>query len=88
MVTPFLSQTALQFGVNDMEGTVVREKIYHAVGAHTPQAMSLDEIVRADPRREEGPGGARLVLQRAANVPARCAGHDAHTRSASAAEAA
>ena len=46
MVTPFLSQTALSFGVNDMEGTVVREKIYHAVGAHTPQAMSLDEIVR------------------------------------------
>ena len=46
MVTPFLSQTALAFGVNDMEGTVVREKIYHAVGAHTPQAMSLDEIVK------------------------------------------
>jgi aminodeoxyfutalosine synthase len=46
MVTPFLSQVALAFGVNDMEGTVVREKIYHAVGAHTPQAMSLDEIVR------------------------------------------
>ena len=46
MVTPFLSQTALSFGVNDMEGTVVREKIYHAVGAHTPQAMSLEEIVR------------------------------------------
>lgn len=46
MVTPFLSQTALSFGVNDLEGTVVREKIYHAVGAHTPQAMSLDEIVR------------------------------------------
>jgi aminodeoxyfutalosine synthase len=46
MVTPFLSQTALSFGVNDMEGTVVREKIYHAVGAHTPQAMTLDEIVK------------------------------------------
>jgi aminodeoxyfutalosine synthase len=46
MVTPFLSQTSLSFGVNDMEGTVVREKIYHAVGAHTPQAMSLDDLVR------------------------------------------
>ena len=46
MVTPFLSQTSLSFGVNDMEGTVVREKIYHAVGAHTPQAMSLDEILK------------------------------------------
>jgi aminodeoxyfutalosine synthase len=46
MVTPFLSQTSLHFGVNDMEGTVVREKIYHAVGATTPQAMTLDEILR------------------------------------------
>lgn len=46
MVTPMLSQTALHFGVNDMEGTVVREKIYHEAGAHTAQAMSLDEIVR------------------------------------------
>jgi aminodeoxyfutalosine synthase len=46
MVTPFLSQTALAFGVNDMEGTVVREKIYHEAGAHTSQAMALDEILR------------------------------------------
>ena len=46
MVTSFLSQASLSFGVNDMEGTVVREKIYHAVGAHTPQAMTLEEIVK------------------------------------------
>lgn len=46
MVTPFLSQAALAFGVNDLEGTVVREKIYHEAGAHTAQAMSLDEILR------------------------------------------
>ena len=46
MVTPFLSQVSLSFGVNDLEGTVVREKIYHAVGAHTPQRMTLDELVR------------------------------------------
>ena len=45
MVTPHLSQVALHYGVNDLEGTVVREKIYHAVGAHTPQAMSLDQIL-------------------------------------------
>jgi aminodeoxyfutalosine synthase len=46
MVTPALSQMSLHFGVNDLEGTVVREKIYHAVGAHTPQALSLDDLVR------------------------------------------
>jgi aminodeoxyfutalosine synthase len=46
MVTPFLSQASLAFGVNDMEGTVVREKIYHEAGATTAQQMSLDQIVR------------------------------------------
>jgi aminodeoxyfutalosine synthase len=46
MVTPFISQTALHFGVNDVEGTVVREKIYHEAGAHTAQAMTLNEILR------------------------------------------
>ena len=46
MVTPFLSQIALSFGVNDLEGTVVREKIYHAVGASTPQRMTLDDLVQ------------------------------------------
>jgi aminodeoxyfutalosine synthase len=46
MVTPFLSQTALNFGVNDLEGTVVREKIYHEAGAQTEQGMSLDDILK------------------------------------------
>lgn len=46
MVTPMLSQAALSFGVNDLEGTVVREKIYHEAGAHTAQGMSLDEILK------------------------------------------
>lgn len=45
MVTPFLSQTALAFGVNDLEGTMVREKIYHEAGAHTAQQMALPEIL-------------------------------------------
>jgi aminodeoxyfutalosine synthase len=46
MVTQFLSQVALSFGVNDIEGTVVREKIYHEAGATTPQAMALDDILK------------------------------------------
>jgi aminodeoxyfutalosine synthase len=46
MVSQGLSQVALSFGVNDLEGTVVREKIYHAVGATTPQGMTLDQILR------------------------------------------
>ncbi len=46
MVSPSLTQLALAFGVNDIEGTVVREKIYHAVGATTQQGMSLDQLLR------------------------------------------
>ncbi len=46
MVTTALSQVALSFGVNDLEGTVVREKIYHEAGAHTPESIPLDELVR------------------------------------------
>jgi aminodeoxyfutalosine synthase len=46
MVTQPVSQIALHFGVNDLEGTVVREKIYHAVGATTPQAMSLPQLLK------------------------------------------
>jgi aminodeoxyfutalosine synthase len=46
MVTTALSQLSLHFGVNDLEGTVVREKIYHEAGAHTAQAMSLPELLR------------------------------------------
>ncbi|MEW5915699.1 MAG: aminofutalosine synthase MqnE [Gemmatimonadota bacterium] len=46
MVSQFLTQTSLAFGVNDIEGTVVREKIYHAVGATTPQAMTLDQLLK------------------------------------------
>ncbi|HVZ77990.1 MAG TPA: aminofutalosine synthase MqnE [Gemmatimonadaceae bacterium] len=46
MVTPFVSQASLHFGVNDMEGTMVHEKIYHQAGAHTAQAMALDDLLR------------------------------------------
>jgi aminodeoxyfutalosine synthase len=46
MVTPFVSQMSLAFGVNDLEGTVVREKIYHEAGAHTAQGLTLDQILR------------------------------------------
>ena len=46
MVTQAVSQIALHFGVNDIEGTVVREKIYHAVGAHTPQGMTLAQLLK------------------------------------------
>lgn len=46
MNTAKVSQIALHFGVDDLEGTVVRERIYHEAGAGTPQAMTFNEIIR------------------------------------------
>jgi aminodeoxyfutalosine synthase len=46
MNTPKVSQIALHFGVDDLEGTVRRERIYHEAGAHTPEGMTFGEIVR------------------------------------------
>jgi aminodeoxyfutalosine synthase len=40
-----IAQVALAFGVNDLDGTVVEEKIGHDAGAASPQTMSRDEIV-------------------------------------------
>ena len=46
MNTAKVSQVALHFGVDDLEGTVARERIYHEAGAHTPEGLSFNEIVR------------------------------------------
>ena len=45
MVTPFLSQIALAYGCDDVEGTVVYERIYHEAGAHTAMHMHYDQLV-------------------------------------------
>ncbi len=46
MVTAFVSQVALHFGADDVEGTVVYERIYHEAGAGTPMEMLYDNLVR------------------------------------------
>jgi len=45
MVTPFLSQIALSFGCDDVEGTVVYERIYHEAGAHTDMHLPYTHLV-------------------------------------------
>ena len=45
MVTPFLSQIALSFGCDDVEGTVVYERIYHEAGAHTAMHLPYMDLV-------------------------------------------
>jgi aminodeoxyfutalosine synthase len=45
MVTPFLSQVALSFGCDDVEGTVIYERVYHEAGAQTEMGMSYGALV-------------------------------------------
>ena len=40
MMSPRVAQVALRFGADDLDGTVVEEKIYHDAGAKTPQALT------------------------------------------------
>ncbi len=46
MLTPKIAQIALRFGADDIDGTVIEEKIYHDAGATTPQGMRREELVR------------------------------------------
>ncbi len=45
MVTPFMSQVALSFGCDDVEGTVVYERVYHEAGARTDMHMPYLALV-------------------------------------------
>jgi aminodeoxyfutalosine synthase len=45
MVGPKLAQISLHFGVDDIDGTVVEEKITHAAGAQAGQELSVGELV-------------------------------------------
>ncbi len=46
MMTPKVAQIAQRFGSDDIDGTVVEEKIYHDAGAQTPQALRRSQLLR------------------------------------------
>ena len=46
MMTPRIAQIALRFGADDVDGTVVEEKIYHDAGATTSQSLRRGELLR------------------------------------------
>ena len=41
-----IAQLALSYGADDVDGTVVEEKIYHEAGATTPQAVARAELMQ------------------------------------------
>ncbi|HET9837252.1 MAG TPA: aminofutalosine synthase MqnE [Candidatus Angelobacter sp.] len=46
MLSPKIAQISLRFGADDVDGTVVEEKIYHDAGATTPQGLVRKELER------------------------------------------
>jgi len=50
-----IAQTSLCFGVNDLDGTVIEEKIGHDAGADSPQALGKEQI--------------QLLIRQAGRVP-------------------
>jgi aminodeoxyfutalosine synthase len=50
MLSPSIAQIALRFGANDLDGTVIEEKIYHDAGAKTSEftpRAELERLIRA-----------------------------------------
>jgi aminodeoxyfutalosine synthase len=41
-----IAQVAQSWGADDIDGTVVHEKIYHAAGSDSPQEMSVADLRR------------------------------------------
>ena len=46
MMTPRIAQVALRFGADDIDGTIVEERIYHDAGATTTQGLRRAELLQ------------------------------------------
>jgi aminodeoxyfutalosine synthase len=46
MMTPAVAQIALRFGADDIDGTVVEEKIYHDAGSTVQQSLRRSDLLR------------------------------------------
>jgi aminodeoxyfutalosine synthase len=53
-----LAQLSLNYGVDDLHGTIIEEKIFHMAGARTPQQQTIEALEKAI--REAG----RIPMQR------------------------
>jgi aminodeoxyfutalosine synthase len=76
MMTPKIAQIALRFGADDLDGTVIEEKIYHDAGATTPQGMTRKELCRLITEAGRVPSSATRSITRSraprTASPSRC----------------
>jgi aminodeoxyfutalosine synthase len=82
MLGPKAAQVALSFGADDMDGTVVEERIVHMAGATSPEEMtveSLRELIRETGREPRERDTLYRPVVREAGAAA-VAGHPSDTR--------
>jgi aminodeoxyfutalosine synthase len=46
MSSPKIAQISLHFGADDIDGTVIEERITHMAGARTAESLAREELVR------------------------------------------
>jgi aminodeoxyfutalosine synthase len=46
MLTPAVSQVALSYGADDIDGSVIEERIYHDAGAKTDNALTRNTLIK------------------------------------------
>ena len=66
-----IAQVALSFGVNDLDGTVVEERIGHDAGARSPQSLSKDGIIRLIGKAGRTPVERDTLYRTLSSCPAR-----------------
>ena len=59
MMTPRIAQIALRFGADDIDGTIVEERIYHDAGATTAPGSAPRRTAATDPQGGPRARGAR-----------------------------
>src|SRR5260221_4013775 len=62
MMSAKIAQICLRFGADDIDGTVIEEKIYHDAGATTPQGMRRSELMRLIDRKSTRLNSSHTVI--------------------------
>ena len=65
-----LAQIALSYGVDDLHGTIMEEKIFHMAGANTPQQLTVEMLERAIREGGREPVQRNTYYQRITPAPA------------------
>jgi len=71
-----LAQISLNYGVDDLHGTIMEEKIFHMAGAKTPQRQTVEKLERAIRESGREPAQRDSYYRRIASTVPRAAGSE------------